>query len=605
MLAALSLPLASSALVQRVALRLGLSFHVASWALAATVIAALVLSVTGLLVARRGPDFRPVHWNLDVVLALVIACVSAALVVALLHRPDADDVIYLPKIVYAVAHPEVRMNGVIHEIAHTPALALPQSAAAYYPTAYEFCQAAFAHLTGVDLLWVYYRLAPSLAAIFGILLLAANLRLLGLSRRAAACAALILVPLILLLGESHRSFGNFTLLRLFQSKCAFIFLGLPMYIAQSMLFLRKPGIGRWLLLLAGVVAVSSMTTSALVMLPLLSLPLFLAWWFAFGREWPLAEGIARGAAYAATLSPALAFALDYRHYAIARVAYGSQINAGFPRTFSGQFHLVTGGTALSASIVMLLAALLFLGWRWREARHRFLLAWSVLTVACYLNPWVAPAIMRYLTTENIYWRLVFLIPLPLLVGAAAGALFDRPDKDAPSRHLAPFVLFAALAAAVVVSPWSVMRPGNHVTVSLTGYPLDTYADEARNCLRLANPGVMLAPVPLAQDMVVLSAEHPQVVTRGDFLRNALFAEPGDFAQRMSAAAFIAGTGGRLEDLVDVMQRLRPSTVIVARQALSTAMTAALTEQDLHPDGAVDHWIVYARSRSVPTQSQQP
>ena len=130
---------------------------------------------------------------------------------------------YLPKIVYSLAHPESVMDGTTHEVAHTPVLSLPLSAAPYYPDAYEFLQAAFVDLSGTDLFWVYYRLAPALAAMFGVLLLATNLRYLGVSGRASALAVLMLIPMILLMGISHRSFGNFTLVRMFQSKCAFIF----------------------------------------------------------------------------------------------------------------------------------------------------------------------------------------------------------------------------------------------------------------------------------------------------------------------------------------------------------------------------------------------
>ncbi|MCX7514569.1 hypothetical protein [Frateuria sp. STR12] len=598
-LAVICIPLASSGLVLRAAIWLGLSFHSASLALACVVAPGWMLA--GMLFLPKRPRPGPCSVRLDraALLALSVACVAAVLSVLCLHRADADDVIYLPKLVYAVAHPGVVMDGAIHEIAHTPVLALPLSAAAYYPTAYEFSQAAFAHLSGIDLLWVYYRLAPALTTWFGVLLLAFNLHYLGVSRRASAVAVLLLVPLLLLMGESHRSLGNFTLVRMYQAKCAFIFLGLQIFTALSLLFFRKPDIARWMLLLVGVIAVSGMTTSALVMLPLLSLPLFLAWWLAFGHGGSLSASIGRGAAYVAALSPAFAFALDFRGYALARAAYGSSLNAGFPGGFHGQLNLVTGGSALSPTLLLFASSALVLAGFWREPRHRFLLAMAALTVMFYLNPWMGPWVMRYLTSENIYWRLFYLLPLLLMMGAAVGALFEKVGGGALLRRGVPFVCFAALVAAVFVSPSSVMRPGNRVEVSAQGYPLGIYAEDARACLRLARPGVILAPVVLAQNMAVLSARHAQVVTRPDFLANALFGDREEFKQRMSAAAAVAGKGGRLEDLVAVVRRVRPSTVVVARKALTATMASTLADEGFHTDGATGRWIVYGRAVTGP------
>ena len=600
-LAMVAVPLASSAIVLRVAIWFGLSFHTASWALAC--VAALAMAAAGysLLPARPGPGLQRKRMDTGAVLILAAACLSAALTVVCLHRPDSDDAIYLPKIVHAVAHPEMPIDGTVYEIAHTPALALPLSAAAYYPTAYEFSQAAFAHLSGIDLLWVYYRLAPVLTAIFGTFLLAAILRLLGLPVRASAFAALVSIPLILLMGENHRSLGNFTLARMFQAKCAFMFLGLPMFAALSLLFFRRPGVGSWVMLCVGVIALSGMTTSALVMLPLLSLPLFLAWWVVFGHGGSVRSGLARGVAYAVALVPALAFALDYRRYAIAYAGYGSSLNAGFPKSFVGQFDLITNGSASSPTLILSLFSVLVLGRLWREPRHGLLLATAALVALFYLNPWAAPWVMRYLSSENIYWRLFYLPPLLLMIGAAVGSFYARMVSGGRLLRSLPVLLFLALVAAAFFSPTSVLRKDNHVEISLRGYPLDAYTDDAKACLELAPPGVVLAPVALAQDMVILSARHRQVVTRPDFLRNTLSAEPGEAARRMSAAAVANGKGGKLDDFVAVVRDLGPSTVIVARKAMSPDLTAFLRSEGMHQAGTVGAWIVYGHDGTAVTQ----
>ena len=592
-----TIPLASSALLLRAAIWSGLSFHVAAVALAVVTTILWTLTALRLFIHRPWSGGSRPPLGKSTALALSLACTAAVLCVLYLHRPDADDGIYLPKIVYSLAHPESVMDGTIHEVAHTPVLSLPLSAAPYYPDAYEFLQAAFVHLSGTDLFWVYYRLAPALAAMFGVLLLATNLRYLGVSGRASALAVLMLIPMILLMGISHRSFGNFTLVRMFQSKCAFIFFGLPMFTSLSVLFFRKPTRARWLLLLFGVVAIAGMTTSALVMLPLLSLPLFLAWWPAFGHGKDLRSTITRGIAYAASLLPALAFALDYRRYAQARVAYNSPLNAGFPKSFAGQFHLLTGGTTFSPSLLIFLGSGLVLAYFWREPRHRFLLVASLVTMILYLNPWVANTIMRHLTTENIYWRLFYLLPLSLMPGMAIATLYERAPGGILLKSVVSLAGFSALTAVVFVSPTSVTRPGNHVHISASGYPVAPNTNTARAVLGLASQGTILAPAALSRTMATLSAQHPLVVTRPDFLANALVADHTDYVRRMSAASLIAGRGGHIDDLIAVMQHLKPNTVVLARKAQTSRLDTILRGDGFRQSGSIDHWIVYGRSET--------
>ncbi|WP_201316265.1 hypothetical protein [Dyella sp. EPa41] len=583
-------PLAAATLVIRVAVYGDLSFHTAAL-LQTGLMLVLAMGTLAFAVTRqhslhslvRVADKKVLVWG-------VVACMLGALAATCLHRPDADDVIYLPKVLYLLAHPQTRMDGLIPELTHNPVLSLPKAAATYYPTSYEFLQAVIAHATGTDFLTIYYVLAPCAAAVLGVLFIILNLKLLGQPTRTAAICAALLVPLVLLTGESHRSLGNFTLIRLYQSKCVFIFTGIQAFVAISLLFFKAPSAPRWIALLVVVLAIVGVTTTALVMLPLLAVPLFVSWWCTESHHRVKAMGIAYGLA----LLPVVAFALDYRRYALERTGFGSELNSGFPNTFMGQIELVTGGMSLPPTSVAFALAVGVCLYTWRTRRHAFLLLWTAITIALYLNPWSAPGIMRFVTTENVYWRLFYLLPIPLMLGMAIGYGVDRVEPDSKAGRLLPWLALLVLGAAVAVMPTSVTRTGNGVRIAPPGLTLDAYAADASACLRFARPGAMLAPISLAQDMALLSADHTQVVTRADFMRNALFKDQDEFNRRERAARFIAGAGDFAQDFADVLQREQPDTVITASSA-RVAAAPYLASAHYHQVAAVGQWLVFDRA----------
>jgi hypothetical protein len=339
-------------------------------------------------------------------------------------------------------------------------------------------------------------------------------------------------------------------------------------------------------LIVAVVALSGMTTSALVMLPLLALALWVAWWASSDdvEGWP-----ARSMIYALTLTPAVVFALDYRRYAVSYVSFGAAANSGFPQDFWEQVTLLHQGAHFPLTWLLFGGALL--GCLCKHRRHRFLLTWTAVLVFFVLNPWVAPWVMRYITSENIYWRLFYILPFPLMLGVVLAMLYD---SMLPGRRRVFWfgALFLCCAIAVGVSPTSVLRPGNGLTVGAPGPSLDASADDAKRIAVLAPEGVMLAPVFLAQDMSVLSTRHIQIATRPDFLALALIREPLDDQQRQRAVCFIEAHGCSLADLVPVLERYRPRTVIVAEQVVSPELISKLAEFNLHQTGQIDSWQVY-------------
>ena len=110
----------------------------------------------------------------------------------------------------------------------------------------------------------------------------------------------------------------------------------------------------------------------------------------------------------------------------------------------------------------------------RSKQNRFLVAWVFVTVALVLNPLVSPYVMRYLTTENIYWRLFYLLPFPLIVALGMLALFR---KDVFFRVYSPLVIpmFGILGLLIDTAPTSILNHAGGATIGWPTYKLTPVA----------------------------------------------------------------------------------------------------------------------------------
>jgi hypothetical protein len=582
-------PLAVSAVVIRAAIYGSFSFEIAARAFVAASTVVVALFAVFLREPLRDLIRLAAQAKASTLCIIAASCVMASAATTCVHRSDLDDAIYLPKIMHYVAFPRTVMDGKVYEIANAKPFAFPRAAAPYYPTAYEFVEAATSYVAGVDFLSIYYIGAPFIVGLLGALCLIICLRSLGISVDQAACATLLLIPLMLLMGETHRSFGNVTLLRAFQAKFVFFIIGLPLFSSVSIAYFRNRNWSTWSALGILTLALGGVTTSALVMLPLLALLLSASWWLTHFRHQRHPGYLL---IYGVSLAPVIVFAIDFRRFATAWVQYGSTVNAGFPDSFWGQFKLVyTDGLAPISLMVSLAALTVCL----RKAKtNAFILTWSALAILALLNPVLAPWIMRHLTTENIYWRLFYLLPMPLLWGTAYVQLVGRFESLRTEQWLT-FALATLLIGLSFIAPTSTLRSTNGTTIGWPGYSLDDIAPQARQVLSLSPDGVMLAPIALAQDVAILAPRHSLIATREDFLQNVLHDQRDEYQLRSSAAKYAAGDGGRAEDLITVIHRNNPSTVVLVSSLHDSSVLDELTRLHFHPAGRVNDWMVYVRS----------
>ena len=266
---------------------------------------------------------------------LLLVSVFGALVNVSINRPDLDDSVYVPKAVFYLENPDFPLNTDITWIASSEEI----KSLSYF-TYYELTQASVSLFLNSDFLFLYHIFFPCISTfllIFSYFLLClffAN------HPKSAICGALFVILLSLVLGETHRTFGNISLARLFHGKFVFIAMAIPVWTYFTIRFFSLNDKISWLGLLFIGVASAGMTTSALVMLPFLSLILASSLIFTESKNAISLKSAYKVLLYFCSLIPLVLIALNFRFYAIERMVYGTLINSSFPISFEGQLHLM-------------------------------------------------------------------------------------------------------------------------------------------------------------------------------------------------------------------------------------------------------------------------
>jgi hypothetical protein len=237
------------------ALRLGGPGHaVALWywtvaTLGAAAIALLRLEAPREAAPARGPRLE---------LALLALALSAAFYALVAHRPDADDAFYVNLAVAAVDAPDQPLLAAdtLHGVAGLP-IHLP----IYRLHAFELGNAALSYLSGVSTIQVFHFGAAALAAFLVPIAHARLFRLLTPRHWLAAVATLVIV--LVAAGETHRWYGNFGFVRIWQGKSIQLFVFTPLVYAYAIEFALRPTLARWGLLAAAQVAALGSSSAAL------------------------------------------------------------------------------------------------------------------------------------------------------------------------------------------------------------------------------------------------------------------------------------------------------------------------------------------------------
>ena len=411
------------------------------------VVAVALLVATGLREARRGnapsaPAVGDARWLWGVAAA-------GAVLASVCHRPDADDALYLNLAVAAAVRPDLPLLAAdtVHGIEGLP-LALP----VYRLHAIELLWAALARGFGLSVIDLAHVATPAIAGALIPLALARLLRLLLPRDWGWGLAAAL--AFLLLAGGAVHGFGNFGFVRLQQGKAILLSVAVPWIAACALEFARQPSARHWVRLAAVQIAALGLSATAI--------------WLA-----PAVAGLAALSALAAdrgALRRIGLAALASAYPLAAGLALSSETRALFDAgMLRGEFPVLSGPVLALSAIELVLGsdplASLLIGVvlvsgsvAATPACRRFCTVFALGFLLVFWNPFVASGIAAWLTGPGTYWRVFWVLPLPILVAALATA----PQRS--GRLPLPAAAIGTLSCVLLL----LWLPGSHVTASTNG-----------------------------------------------------------------------------------------------------------------------------------------
>lgn len=424
--------------------------------------------------------------------AVICLVICGAILVAITHRADRDDAQYLNFVVTALDFPSEPLfsRSGMWQDRNTP-LETP----IYRLHTYELLVAVLSDVFGMGHRIFYYLI---MAPIFGGVAVLVHWALARhLVPRHALAVLMVWLVLIIALGASHREFGNFAFVRLYQAKAVLVAVGVPLCLLLGLRFAEQPTWRRALALGLAMIASLGMSSSALIVVPI-------------AVAAAISGGVLRmrvSGAHNRTARHGFAVIVAAIVVALAAVVYSTVLvdhETVVPVTEEG-IALVLGEGPLGALVLALFPfAPLFVNDPRRRALYLMATAAHVMVV---LNPWTAPLLAA--TLDSVFlWRVFWSTPLVLsasiVLGALAVLLRDRVPGIA--RHA---VLPTLLVALSLLSPQSTLSPGNLVELDLPRFKVESDAHAvAEEIVRIApRRSTVYASIPIAS-LVSTIRRHP-------------------------------------------------------------------------------------------------
>lgn len=502
----------------------------------------------------------------------------AVLTVLVVHRPDADDSCYVNRAVIVAddpTNPTLSYYG-RHSLRHVRIKDTSKL------ISNEMLVGAVSFLTGIPAIWVFHFLFPVVAAVLMILAYSELFRL--IAPKYWAYGVLAVTVFLCANGEVHRTYGNFSLVRLHQGKGVLVSVVVPLMLVYAFRFARQPNGRNWLLLSCSQIAAVGMSSTGLMVAPsvaglaLLTGVTDMDAKTAFKR---FALGIT-ASAYLLGLgvfikAPLIRYYVNppvryenssVRHLKIQRLppsASASKKVRKIPRDslFKENVRLVFGnGRFIWINLIILLTA-----WFWSETAlaRRLCLIFPMMVFLLFANPFTAEMVARYVTTGKVYWRVFWILPLPAIAGTALLApLSSRKLSIRFPRLRYGFYGLILLLLVGVASERTVFSKENGVTIGIPHlkvppeYRIARYLNDAFD----DRPNV-LAPVAISAWLPTMHHHPYPLVSRFNYVEGLLWEAP----ERVALTYYIMGSkrpnnGPRF--LSEALQRYQVAAVCLPR-----------------------------------------
>jgi uncharacterized membrane protein YiaA len=385
-------------------------------------------------------DYKNFHWFPWAVGAGLALISSATL------RPQSDDTNYLNLSTWIAERGTMPTRDTIYsdQVFTTKPLG----------SAWESMWGVIAHVTGISAPTLLYVIAVPVLTLLSVLALDRGLR--SMHVRHTNFAILVVSIFLLLDGKNIFSFGVFHGPRIWQGKSFFVSAMVPLLIAAGIVWARSARRNDLIRFLLIGLATAGLTTTATMLVPMIVVVIAVvvghqrgvqdAGWTLLAMLAPLYVGLAFRGAHED--DQALG---DWAGNIMAVAQPGSVVSGITSLPDANEFVRWMSRPPLHAALFALVMCWGFIGAESRTAR-RVIAGLSVMWAIVYLPP-VLALIEQFTGVQAISWRFWWLLPIPLLVGAAASAVaaglirFTSTNKQ---RTVTLILSLSVLLALIVV-----------------------------------------------------------------------------------------------------------------------------------------------------------
>ena len=546
--------LASCTVLAHISQVLGFSFHTFSWALT---LIAVTLTLVFLSSSFRDLEVERVSEATTPLVGLAGLIVTGALLGLLSYRPDLDDFYYAPNAVYYLQHPGSVMDFKIHFI-HSENPITSYAWGTSLP--YEYGRATFSYITGIDFISVYYFLT-SFAV--GTIIPVSHFYLLSKftdQTSKAVFGVFAAMSLLLFMGDTHRTPGNFSFVRAFQGKTLLLSAGIPVFAAGTIEFFRKRSVRTWILLFSTATAMIGTTASAAALLPALGTVLALAFLLKADDYWSVLKA---WLPYGGSFLYVVLYAVLVLVYSPHDLGMESPVNEGWPTSFWGHLSFLVRPIQPVTPFLLLTGTIVSVIY-YRTHRLYIFLLWSILSITIFFNPIVSDFHIEYLTSPNAFWRLLYTYPIVPSLGAIGFLCFDYL-KSKTKEFQVSVVSVILVAMGVAHIPWFSSSALQHnLQAPPLEYPIPGKYKTAKRITNTVPEGPMLAPGSVAGTAVMINSDYPQMRVRSDGVRLWLGEQKAQ--TRIEASNYVAGenrSGGSFSAFQRIMRKNSTCSVVIS------------------------------------------
>lgn len=334
-------------------------------------------------------------------------------------RPDADDFNYIGgRIIYWIENPDKPLDLSYHNYALLP-FSITYNMLFYQP--FDLLCGFFAMAFNVEVLDAYHIVIPAFTGALIPLIWYMVIRCFVSSKSSVLFGVIAIMVYLCMDGTEHRTFGNFAFVRIWQGKAIYLSCCIPLFIGWTLRYFNNQSRLHFFRLFILSIATAGLTATTF------PLTLFLMLMLVSG--FILSEGVSKYTIkttmkyYLAQTWLVLCGVYSILYFEKTSVNYLGFLE-GFPKKLIPQYELVFGSGVSFTIIAVLISFMAVLILSDKKTRLLFI-GWLTFGLLVLYNPWTMPFISRHFTSENIFWRLFYILPFPLSIGLAGAFIAAR------------------------------------------------------------------------------------------------------------------------------------------------------------------------------------